>query len=79
MGAGIVDIALAIAGDLGALLEKTLHTKAINRQNPIFSSLHIPPMDHGAQTLLLAGSEILGFGIILRHMIELPGRRIELG
>ena len=78
LGTGVIDVALAVGGDLRPLHREALSAAAVDRQHVVLAGLHIPHADHGDQAVALIGGEVVGFGEILLEVVELPAVGIEL-
>ena len=78
LGTGVIDVALAVGGDLGSLHREALSAAAVDRQHVVLAGLHIPHADHGDQAVSFAGGEVVGFGEILLEVVELPAVGVEL-
>ena len=79
LGAGIVDVVLAVGRDLRARVGEAGGAAAIDGQHVVLAGLDVPHADHGDQPGALLLGEVLRLGEVLVEVGELPAVGVELG
>ena len=79
LGAGVIDVLLAVDRDLRPLIREAQGAAAVDRQDVVLAGLDVPHADHGDQPVALLRGEVVGFREILVEVVKLPALGIELG
>ena len=79
LSAGVVDVLLAIDGNLRALVGKAQRAPAVDRQHVVLAGFDVPHADHGDQPVALLVGEVVRLGEILLQVVELPAFGVEFG
>ena len=74
----IIDVGLAILGQLRTLVGEAQRAAAVEREDVVFARLHVPERDHLDQLRTVRRGEIGRLGRVLREVVELPVLGVEL-
>ena len=77
LGMRIVDVGLAILGQLRALVGEAQRAAAVEREDVVFAGLHVPERDHLDQLRAVRGGEIGRLGRVLGEVVKLPVLGVE--